>query len=558
MNGKGKGFIVAFVSVCVLVLFGCGVGFAVKTALRHKALSQVSYQLSVIDRHISEGHYAQAERLLEDLKLFSGEFSVSKEVLNRVLKIAGETKNYNRFADFAENAVRSYPKERDARSLCVYALLKTGQYDKAWQVASEAFETCGIQPSLLSEAALRSGNAELLKAAALDSLSRAAVSIAMSDDPNGYVYLTERFDDSRLIKNYVLALAAEGNTVEAFSLFDERIGKSHPVLGSYLAYDAGETETAYSYAQMLDRDFFLEHNRDWFLFLADLSMELGIENEAAALYSDFTEMYPDYSYVPYYNLAYLYRDSAEGIASMERGVRAFPGIAVLNLKLAEDYVKVNETEKAKSVLENFLKLEVDNPDAVLAYQFLISDVSPERFIGSLWNLYNQNRGINEKIPRVFLWYLTGLADSSEIDTLLEHCRRDYGVRSWIDFYTGVSAVLKEDFESAYNAFLECTHKAVRETGHYQMGYQPYYNCALLSLYFGYPDRALNEVDAARLYVDWEDAPLAASLHVLYGRIYLMKKDYEKAMRSFLLAHDLDPANIEVISYIDYLNSGIEK
>ena len=105
MNGKGKGFIVAFVSVCVLVLFGCGVGFAVKTALRHKALSQVSYQLSVIDRHMSEGHYAQAERLLEDLKLFSGEFSVSKEVLNRVLKIAGETKNYNRFADFAENAV---------------------------------------------------------------------------------------------------------------------------------------------------------------------------------------------------------------------------------------------------------------------------------------------------------------------------------------------------------------------------------------------------------------------------------------------------------------------
>lgn len=38
----------------------------------------------------------------------------------------------------------------------------------------------------------------------------------------------------------------------------------------------------------------------------------------------------------------------------------------------------------------------------------------------------------------------------------------------------------------------------------------------------------------------------------------MKKEYEKAMRSFRLAHDLDPANIEVISYIDYLNSGIEK
>lgn len=558
MTGRTKGFIVAFVSFCVLIVLGGGIAFSVKIALKHKAQTQVSYQLSVIDRQIEKGHFSQAEQLLEDLKNFSLDFSVSKEVLKRVFKIANEKNNFSRFADFSEKLFRNYPGKRDARSLYVYALLKTGQYDKAWAVAFESFESVGILPSLLAEAAIRSQNVDRLNAASLDSLSRAAISVAGADDPNGYLYLSEHYDDPRLTKNYILSLALAGNMKESFSLFDEKIGKSHPVLGSYLAYDAGEPEAAYSYAQMLDRNFFLEHNRDWFLFLADLSLDLGVTNEAAALYTDFVKMYPDYSYIPYYNLAYIYRDTPEAVSYMEKGVSAFPGIALLNLKLAEDYVKLNETEKAKTVLENFLKLDVDNPEAVLAYQFLLSSVSPERFIGALWNLYNNNRGLNEKIPQVFLWYLTGLSDSTEIDRLLIHCRRDFGPRAWIDFYDGVSAVLKEDFSAAYKAFSECSNKAVRETGRYRMGYQPYYNCALLSLYFGYPDRALRETDAARPYIDWEDASLVASIHVLYGRIYLMKKEYEKAMRSFQLAHDLDPANIEVISYIDYLNSGIEK
>lgn len=558
MTGKTKGFVVAFVSVCVLFVLGGGIACAVKIALKHKAQTQVSYQLTVIDRQIEKGHFSQAEQLLGDLKNFSLDFSVSKQVLRRVFAIADQKDNYTVFADFSENVFRNYPSERDACSLYVYALLKTGQYDKAWSVALESFQSAGILPSLLSEAAVRSGNTDQLNTASLDSLSRAAVSVAESDDPNGYLYLIEHYDDSRLIKNYILSLALAGDVKEAFSLFDQKIGKSHPVLGSYLAYDAGETEASYSYAQMLDRDFFLEHNRDWFLFLADLSLDLGVTNEAAVLYSDFVKMYPDYSYIPYYNLAYIYRGTPEAVSYMEKGVAAFPGIALLNLKLAEDYVKLNEPEKAQTVLENFLKLDVDNPEAVLAYQFLLSPVSTERFIGALWNLYNNNRGINEKIPRVFLWYLTGLADSAEIDRLLIHCRRDFGSRAWIDFYAGVSAVLKEDFSAAYEFFSECSKKAVREKGRYPMGYQPYYNCALLSLYFGYPDRALNEADATRPYIDWEDAPLAASIHVLYGRIYLMKKEYEKAMRSFRLAHDLDPANIEVISYIDYLNSGIEK
>lgn len=558
MTGKAKGFIVAFVSICVLAVLGGGIAAGVRIALKHKAQTQVSYQLEGIDRQIAKGHYSQAEQLLEDLKTFSLDFSVSKEVLKRVYKIAVEKDNFSRFADFGEHVYRNYPDRRDARSLYVYALLRTGQYDKAWSVASDSFETVGILSSLLSEAALRSQNDDKLNLASLDSLSRAAVSVARSDDPNGYLCLSENNDDSRLVKNYILSLALAGNVKEAFSLFDRKIGKSHPVLGSYLAYDAEEDEAAYSYAQMPDRDFFLEHNRDWFLFLADLSLELGITNEAAALYADFVKMYPDYSYIPYYNLAYIYGETPEAVAFMEKGVRAFPGIALLNLKLAEDYIKLNEQEKAKAVLENFLKIDVDNPDAVIAYQFLLSTVSPERFIGALWNLYNNNKGINEKIPQVFLWYLTGLSDYAEMETLLKHCRRDFGSRAWIDFYAGVSAVLKEDFPAAYDFFSECTHKAVRETGRYRMGYQPYYNCALLSLYFGYPDRALSEADKARSYVDWEDAPLAAAVHVLYGRIYLMKKEYEKAMRSFRLAHDLDPANIEVISYIDYLNSGIEK
>lgn len=557
MTGKVKGFIVFLVSLCVLILLGGGIGVFARISLRQKAQNQVAYQLSVIDRQIESGHLAQAEQLLEDLKSFSADFVVLKPILKRVFQIAQKKNDYKRFAVFTADAFARHPGERDARNLYVYALLKTSEYDKAWSVANDA-KASAVLPTLLSEAALRCGKAEEVKTSALDSLSRAAITVALSDDPNGYLTLSQKSSDPRLMKNRILSLALAGDIAEAFALFEEKVGKEDPVLGSYLAYDAGALESAYSYAQMSDSELSPQADRDWLLFHADLALAFGVTNEAAALYADFVQAFPDYSYVPYYNLAYIYRDMPETVAYMEQGVSVFPGVALLNLKLADDYVKLNEIEKAKTTLENFLKIEVDHPDAALAYEFLLAPISPERFIGALWNLYNNNRKINEKIPRAFLWYLTGLADSAEIDRLLIHCRRDYGERSWIDFYDGVSAVLKEDFAAAYEAFSKCSRKAVRETGHYAMGYQPFYNCALLSLYFGFSDRALTEADAVYSYIDWNDKPLAAAVHVLYGRIYLMQKEFEKAMRSFRLAHDLDPANIEVISYIDYLNSGIEK
>ena len=558
MTGRKKGFIVACVSVFVFIITGFAAVFIVDAVIKHKAESQVLYQLSTVDGHIAKGYYAQADRLLEDLKDFDYDFSVYKEILKRVFLTASAQGRYENFLSFTERAVGLYPNESEAVSLYVYALMKTAHADKAWETASTAFNQRGVLPSFFAEAALRSGNIPDPALFSFDSFSRAAVSVAVDEDPNGYRYLIGRSDDVRLIKNYILSLALSGQIREAFDLFNERIGSQNPMLGSYLAYDAGDAEKAYSYAQMLDKDFFMETNRDWYLFLADLCMDTGVVNEATALYADFVNAYPDYSFVPYFNLAWIYKDSPDAVKYMEQGVAAFPDIAVLNLKLAQDYMDLGQSEKARAVLKNFLQTDADNVDAVLAYRFSDTAASPELFIGVLWNLYNKNKAINEKIPRIFLWYLVGLSDSAEMDRLLAHCRRDYGERAWIDFYTGVSSVLKEDFNAAYEAFSACTRKAERSSDSFPMGYQPFYNCALLSLYFGYPDRALKEADAARSYIDWEDDILSAAVHVLYGRIYLMKNEREKAARSFRLAHDLDPANIEVISYLDYLNSGIEK
>lgn len=558
MTGRKKGFIVACVSVCVFIAAGGAAVAITEWSVRQKAQSQVLYQLSTIDDQIAKGHYAQAERLLDDLKDFSYDFSLYKEIMKRVFRIAEVQNRYERFLSFAQSAAETYPNEEEAESLYIYALLKNHQADKAWEAVSLSFQNRRVLPSLFAEAALRSGNGSQVKAVSLDAFSRAALSIALSDDPNGYLYLKDRIDDPRLVKNYIISLALSGNLSGALDLFNEEIGIQNPMLGSYLAYDAGDFEKAYSYAQMLDKNFFMETNRDWYLFLADLCMETGVVNEASSLYADFVNNYPDYSFVPYFNLAWIYKGTPDAVKYMEQGVAAFPDIAVLNLKLAQDYMALGQNEKARAVLKNFLQTDADNVDAVLAYRFSDTAASPELFIGVLWNLYNKNKKVNEKIPQIFLWYLVGLSDSAEMDRLLSHCRRDYGERAWIDFYAGVSAVLKEDFNAAYDAFLACTQKAERSSDSFPMGYQPFYNCALLSLYFGHPDQALKEADALRSYIDWEDDALSAAVHVLYGRIYLMKDEREKAMRSFRLAHDLDPANIEVVSYLDYLNSGIEK
>lgn len=557
-KSKKKGWIVAVVSLLVFILFLLSVGVIVKTVIRHKAQSQIMYQLETIDRHLAKGYYSQAQQLLDDLKDFSLDFDTSKKIIKRVYQIAQKKDNYSHYLEYCQLASRHYPKERESHSLYVHALLKTNQFDKAWQVAEEHFQGSGILPSLLAEASLRSQNTEKLQRSALDAFSRSAVALAVDEDPNGYQYIMDRINHEGLVKNYILSLAYSGDIQGAHRLFDEKIGKLNPVLGSYLAYDAGDLEKAYSYAQMLDKEFSLENNRQWYLYLADLSLQLGVKNEAAALYADFIKSYPNFSSVPYYNLSNLYKGSPEAISYMEKGVAAFPHSAQLNLKLAEDFVAIQQPQKAKTVLENFLKIDANNIEGILAYQYLISHVAPERFIGVLWNLYNHNKGENEKIPQVFLWYLTGLSDWAEMDRVIRHCEKDYGERSWIDFYKGISAIFQENYQLAYDSFKSCTTRVVRESGAFHMGYHPYYNCALLSLYFGYPDRALEEIESARNFIDWEDDKLAAAVHIVYGRIYSMKRDMEKAARSFQLAHDLDPANIEAISYLDYINSGIKQ
>ena len=102
-----------------------------------------------------------------------------------------------------------------------------------------------------------------------------------------FAFVSFRVSNCVLLELNSLSLALSGQIREAFDLFNERIGSQNPMLGSYLAYDAGDAEKAYSYAQMLDKDFFMETNRDWYLFLADLCMDTGVVNEAAALYADF-------------------------------------------------------------------------------------------------------------------------------------------------------------------------------------------------------------------------------------------------------------------------------
>ena len=117
MTGRKKGFIVACVSVCVFIAAGGAAVAITEWSVRQKAQSQVLYQLSTIDDQIAKGHYAQAERLLDDLKDFSYDFSLYKEIMKRVFRIAEVQNRYERFLSFAQSAAAVLQKTAFQRAI---------------------------------------------------------------------------------------------------------------------------------------------------------------------------------------------------------------------------------------------------------------------------------------------------------------------------------------------------------------------------------------------------------------------------------------------------------
>ncbi len=570
---KSKIIFTIILSIIILSLLGVGIFFLVKKGLENKKNSQVSYYLDIVDDKISRGNYEYAVETLDNISNLGEYKSVDYRVLKRAYILSSKLNNYEILLKFSKLAYDNFPKELEFRKLYIYSLLRTYNNSKAYKDLTP-FIKGDDYSNLLTEAIIKNSDYEASKLydENLTNIGKTVLSVAFGDNPRLFEDLFNYSGDYKLAINAILYYLKYGKIESAYNIFDayisesllsnindeiSRVNKNNSLyrIGAYLAYDMKKYEEALIYVQLVSIPEDSSLDRDWTLFVADINLKLENREKAKKLYTNFISRYPDFSYIPYFNLTFLVNDIDIALDFLNRGYEYFSSNTTIVLAISDYYLKLGDLDKAQKVLKEFLLVEPENIEATIQYNFLNSNVSPERYIGVLWNMYNLNKqDKNERIPVTLLWFLVGLNDTQEINRVLLTVEADYGYRSWISFYRGVLAIMQENFKDAYIYFRRCCDETVYkkiEKNRYYMSWQPFYNCALLSFYFNDYSQARIEIEELLLFLDDSNKEIYSKVKTLSGKIYLAQGDKAKALREFEIAKDSDSSNIEAVTYYNF-------
>ncbi len=509
-------FIVLLAAVIILIF-----SFYYISSLKTK--SQFSAIIEEADKSIISDDYSAAEDLLKTAKNLNLQDSEYKILLKRLFNI----RSFKLLEDISEIAVEKYPKDKIFPAVYFYSLLKLDE-NKAAGLYSKVIESLNIPDSLYLEAIIKSGT---------DSLSDSPFYKAtFSRDPVIYRKLFGITNNSIFRVNESLLYLEQGKLDLAQDSV-KNIDLNTPIINQLkflMLYDSGDYKASLKLLNLIDNNFDL---REMQLFELDIYLRMGQYDLALDGYSSFVKLYPDYTWIAYYNYIWLelYKKNFDIIFLIKNALNTYPDNRFLLYELVKYYKENGSKNEAISFLEKYLKTNPDDSEMKIILQELKGITNTKYLVTSLRTFVNDNPSSNQAASYL-AWNLIENRQFAYLEKLLAVIDKGMS-QEWISFFNAMIFVEKGEFESAVKAFQLSYQLKPR--------WQTLYNIALTSEYMPDYNTAVDYYQKAENSLsDIDNITLKASIRTQLALLLFKMKEYQSSYREILNALDQDKNNLK--------------
>jgi hypothetical protein len=545
-------WIIVIISVSILAALAVSISVPL-VWYRNRKSEQVEYAISESLREYELGYVEKAKRTLDkNLSSFKGSDFFWMHILKHVYKLTHDAENtdYIYYQKWAERAFKD-TKGKEIGIVFADSLSKNGYFKEAFKILKD--NNLKKAEALKAYCLKMSGNItrENLKKIIPD--YQILIQISEIEKADEMKNLAQRYKLPELYQNVAVLLMKEASLTEGYKVSSEFLQSSRPLLHSFIAYDNGRFKEAFDSFQFY-KSYTDDIEKDEILYHCDLLNRIEENEQALTMLYDFIKRWPEYSPVPYNNIAYLEkgrRSDDDRLQLLQDGLRLFSGNIELVLSVADLLIEKGEIDRAKAVIEDFLRINPENVEARLKYNFLADDIPIEKFIGVLWQMHYENPD-NERILQMAAWYLTGIYDYRELKLVLERSEQVLGQRPWIELYYGILYANAGNTSRAHASFLQSADK-------FKLSWQNFYNAALISYVEADYRTCLEELDNAQeLYSGDEDQTFTSNFFWLRGEVANTRKDYLLAKDYLIKANSINPGNLKAQLRLKTVNNILEE
>ena len=525
--------------------------------LQSKRAESITGLLQRADEEISRGYFFHAEQTIREAGKKANSSNTWLMVFKRVVPLCESVKDYSLLYDLSSKAVKDLPGNEEIRAFSVLSSLRTGRYEKAYSEAKKYLNS-ETYTNLKAEALLRMGVEPDPGESEAGDIYTAIRETLSSRNPEVFEEAAGKLKDPRLYLDASLLWILSGNPQRAYTVFFGNIpAGSYTEAGFFISYDAEEYDRALNLLETLERNKALS-SEELLLLRADIHMLEKDYPKAENLYKNVIQASPDYSWIPYLNLAWIAEkrgDHTNEIENLMLSYEKFPDKKEVVLTLSWYLAQQNREENAEEKLQNFLKKYPDDVDAKILRLIIREGLYNEkRYLGSLWELFNLHPD-NILLAQYFSWYLIGLGDLEGLKIVLKNFSNAVGDMEWVQFFYGLIYTLKGEYHRAEKCFKISLEQNFR--------WETSYNLGVLYLFAG-------DVDTALEYFQRADDYLAGNMHesnimkkksivlTKIGKIMYAKGNSTAAKRHISYALDMDRENLEALFLLKQLEGDNKK
>ena len=457
-------------------------------------------------------------------------------LLKRSFSVSSVTADFTFFHDLAARAAADLPGNKTLAAMNMYSLMRMGRYREAVEFGKgiaqdDRFET------LTGEAYIRAGIQNMEEMNLQARPRNPVLAAASSRNPDFFLNAARITNDARFTLDGALICLENGDIDRAVSLVRNGELDPWPVLSLRILYDAGLTEEAEYYMNLIS----VIHDTlpsDVELIFDDIAVIRLDYAEAKKRLRETISSYPRISWIPYFNLARLSMDDTfrERISYAEEGYRLFPAVEEITLLIGNLYEGEERYREAMEAYDRYL----DNNTASRKIQYArlsgSTGSNPGRFESGAWNLLSDPE-TPEAVYRSFAWYLIGIRAYDQALTVIRRAEQRF-TGNWTSVLNGLCLAGLERYEEAEISL----QKAVSGSASWEI----WFDLAMIQEKRGDFGAAVTSMRNAITDADKANSEIRGRLFAFLSYYLYRRGDIESAKREYLYARELSPDDLITI------------
>ncbi len=497
--------------------------------------------LQRIDAYLRDGYDDQAKDAIITLAQVDVSAATYLQLLKRSYRLAEKGGGFETFHAVAGYAYEAYPARKDINALRVYALMRSGLIEEAWEAVKQIDVNDSRWQPVIAEAAMAAGKFDELEVT--EENTPMYLRTLASRNAEHFEEAWRETGSMSFLLDAVLLRLTEGEVYRAADMAEElyREAEGKLTLGKYqklrffIAYDTENWDRAESILPRIPEgeDAYALTDEQRLMLAADLAMRRREWSKAFRLYRKIASISSEYSRQARYNrlfLSYEQEDLALDEGSADTAASEAPRAPERVFELAELMLAYDDKRRAEELLTEEIFHASDQTRFGFLKESAKETVNPQRYAALLRVLVNREGG-GRYAPHL-AWFLMGRENFDSLAKLIFYSADAYGDAAWINFYRGVLAAEEEDLEAAVTAFGRANEeKPYAET---------YYNMALVALAADRGADAMSFLDSAADLTE-ENSEKAQILALRAEILYRFGED-NRALAAAERALDLEPSN----------------